>query len=119
VTPANFPMASAGVLEDVALVTREGVSKTDLAGIVSKTLSRYYLDVQEDASRAERLSFYELSGLGYEFAERYPEMLRKVTPEQVTAAARKYLAPGRYTRVAVGKEEAAASGKASPSAPSR
>jgi predicted Zn-dependent peptidase len=46
-------------------------------------------------------------------------MLRKVTAEQVTAAARKYFAPGRYTRVAVGKEEAAASGKVTPSAPSR
>jgi len=119
VTPANFPMASAGVLEDVAHVTREGITKTDLAGIVSKTLSRYYLDAQENGSQAGRLALYELSGLGYEFADRYPEMLRKVTAEQVTAAARKYFAPGRYTRVAVGKEEAAASGKATPSAPSR
>jgi predicted Zn-dependent peptidase len=57
--------------------------------------------------------------LGYEFVERYPEMLRKVTPEQVTAAARKYFPPSRYTRVAVGKEEAAAGGKAKPAAPTR
>jgi len=119
VTPANFPMASAGVLEDVALVTRQGITKADLAGIVSKTLSRYYLDVQENASRAGRLAFYELSGLGYEYAERYPELLRKVTAEQLTAAARKYLAQGKYTRVAVGKEEAAASGKTSSASPSR
>jgi predicted Zn-dependent peptidase len=55
--------------------------------------------------------------LGYEFAERYPEMLRKVTPEQVTAAVRKYFSPGQYTRVAVGKQEEAAGGKAKP--PSR
>jgi len=119
VTPANFPMVSAGVLEDVARVTREGVTPADLQGIVQKTLSRYYLGAQDDASQAGRLSFYEASGLGYEFADRYPEMIRKVTAEQVTAAARKYFAPGRYTRVAVGKEGAAAGGKASPSAPSR
>ena len=119
VTPANFPMVSAGVLEDVARVTREGVTPADLQGIIQKTLSRYYLGAQDDASQAGRLSFYEASGLGYDFAERYPEMIRKVTAEQVTAAARKYFAPGRYTRVAVGKEEAAAGGKSSPSAPSR
>jgi zinc protease len=118
VTPSNFPMASGGVLEDVARVTREGVSASDLQGIIQKTLSRYYLFAQDDASQAERLAFYEMSGLGYEYADRYPEMVRKTTAAEVTAAARKYLASGRYTRVAVGKKEAAAGGAAKASAPS-
>ena len=119
VTPANFPMASGGVLEDVARVTREGVTQADLQGIVAKTLSRYYLDAQDDASQAARLCYYESAGLGYEFAERYPEMLRKATPGQVTAATRKYFESGRFTRVAVGKEAAAAGGNAKTAAPSR
>ncbi len=119
VTPANFPMASAGVLEDVARVTREGVTAADLKGTVEKTLSRYYLGAQDNASQADRLAYYEATGLGYEFAERYPEMLRKATPDQVTAAARKYFAAGRFTRVAVGKEGAAAGGQAKTAAPSR
>ncbi len=118
VTPANFPMTSAGVLADVARVTREGVTPADLRNIVSKTLSRYFLEAQDDASQADRLSYYESSGLGYEFADRYPEMIRNVTADQVAAAARKYFDSGRYTRVAVGKE-AAAGGKAKPAAPSR
>ena len=118
VTPANFPMASTGVLEDVARVTREGVTQADLQESIAKQLSRYYLGAQDNASVADRLCYNESAGLGYEFADRYPEMLRKVTPEQVTAAARKYLKTGRHTRVAVGKEEAAAAGKG-PSAPSR
>ncbi len=119
VTPANFPMASAGVLEDVARVAREGVTQADLQGIISKTLSRYYLGAQDNASQAGRLAYYEASGLGYEFADRYPERIRKVTAEQLAAAARKYFEPGRYTRVAVGKEEAAAGGKSKAAAPSR
>ena len=119
VTPANFKMASAGVLEDVARVTREGVSPADLKTTVARLLTGYYLGAQDNASQAGRLSYYEASGLGYEFVDRYPEMLRKVTAEQVTAAARKYFEPGRYTRVAVGREEAAAGGKAKPAAPSR
>ncbi len=118
VTPANFAMASSGVLEDVARVTREGVTQADLESSIEKQLSRYYLDAQDNASIADRLCYYEASGLGYEFADRYPDMLRKVTPEAVTAAARKYFAPGRYVRVAVGKQEAAASGKAATSMPS-
>jgi predicted Zn-dependent peptidase len=45
-------------------------------------------------------------------------MLRKVTADQVTAAARKYFSPGRYTRVAVGKKDGAAAGTPKASAPS-
>ncbi len=119
VTPANFAMASTGVLEDVARVTREGVTQADLQGIVSKTLSRYFLEAQDDASQADRLSYYEASGLGYEFADRYPELIREATADQVAVAARKYFDSGRYTRVAVGKQAAAAGGKANTSAPSR
>jgi zinc protease len=119
VTPSNFSMASGGVLEDVARVTREGVTPADLQSIVSKTLSRYFLEAQDNASQADRLAYYESSGLGYEFADRYPEMIRKVTAEQVAAAARKYFDSGRYTRFAVGKEDAAAGGKAKQAAPSR
>ena len=118
VTPSNFPMASSGVLEDVARVTKEGVSQADLQSIVQKTLSRYYLGAQDNASQAGRLCFYEMSGLGYEWADRYPEVIRKTTAAEVTAAARKYLASGRYTRVAVGKKDAASGGTARPSAPS-
>jgi zinc protease len=118
VTPSNFPMASGGVLEDVARVTREGVSQADLQNIVQKTLSRYYLGAQDDASQAGRLSFYEMSGLGYEWADRFPEVIRKTTAAEVTAAARKYLASGRYTRVAVGKKDAASGGSSKASAPS-
>jgi AraC-like DNA-binding protein len=46
-----------GVLEDVARVTKEGVTKADLQGIVSKTLSRYYLSAQ---SRQGDESFTEI-----------------------------------------------------------
>jgi predicted Zn-dependent peptidase len=119
VTPANFSMASGGVLEDIARVNREGVTEPVLKSAVALLLSRYYLGAQDNASQAHRLSFYETAGLGYEFADRYPEALRKVTPEEVTAAARKYFDPGRYTRVAVGREEAAAAAKGKPAAPSR
>ncbi|HZE18774.1 MAG TPA: insulinase family protein, partial [Candidatus Angelobacter sp.] len=118
VTPANFSMASEGVLQDIALVTRDGVADPVLKSTVALLLSRYYLGAQDNASQAHRLSFYETAGLGYEFADRYPEMLRKVTPDEVTAAARKYFHPSRYTRVAVGKEDATG-GKARPAAPSR
>ena len=106
VTPANFAMASGGVLEDVSRTVREGISTSELNSTVERMLSQYFLNAQDDASLARRLCYYEMVGLGYEFADRYPEMLRKVGTAEVNAAARKYLDPSRYTRVAVGNEAA-------------
>jgi zinc protease len=104
VTPANFPMASSGVLEDVAQVVRGPIGAQELRHSIDKMLSRYYLGAEQNADQAYRLAYYEASGLGYEFADRYPQALRSLTVQQVSDAARKYLDPSRYIRVAVGKE---------------
>ena len=109
-TPAFMPVGTLG--------TVKSLTPADLREIVDKSLSSYHLGAQDNAAQAGRLCYYEASGLGYEYAERFPEMLRKVTPEQVIAVARKYFESGRYTRVAVGKEDAVA-GKAKPASPSR
>ncbi|MGE5176322.1 MAG: hypothetical protein ACM3JJ_08075, partial [Hyphomicrobiales bacterium] len=68
---------------------------------------------QTDAEQAARLAFYEMAGLGYQYADRYPDVIRKVTVADVTAALRKYLKPDAYTRVAVGKEPEKAAGSSS------
>ena len=110
VTPANFPMASSGVIEDVTALVRGPLAADDLKRAVDKTLSAYYLGAQENAAVASRLGFYEAAGFGWQYSEKYPELLRAVTPAQASAAMKKYLDPGTYTRVAVGKEPEKATG---------
>ena len=104
VTPANFPMASSGVVEDITTLVRGPLTADNLKRAVDKTLSSYYLGAQENAAVANRLAFFEAAGVGWEYSEEYPALLRAVTPAQASAAMRKYLDPGTYTRVAVGKE---------------
>lgn len=104
VTPADFPGTSSEVLDDIAAVVKGPITETQLKTTVEKMLTRYTLAVEENAAMAQRLCFDEAAGLGYEFADRYPERVRKVTVEQAQEIARKYLAAGRYTRVAVGRE---------------
>ncbi len=108
VTPSNFPMASSGVLEDVAAIVGGPITAVQLQGTVDKLVSRYLVNAQGNAALAERLCFYEAAGLGFEYADRYPGLLRKVTPDQAKEVARKYLPADRYTRVAVGREPAEA-----------
>ncbi len=110
VTPANFPMASSGVVEDVTSIVRTPLTADVLKRSVDKMLSAYYLGAQENAAVASRLAFYEAAGFGWEYSEKYPELIRAVTPAQVSAAMKKYLNPATYTRVAVGKEPEKAAG---------
>jgi zinc protease len=103
VAPSNFAMASSGVLEDVAATVRGPLTRTDLSRSTDKILSRWYLDAQLAEEVADRLSYFEAAGLGYQYADRYPELLQNLTPDEVLAVARKYLKPDTWTRVAVGK----------------
>jgi len=106
VTPSNFQMASSGVVEDVTNIVRGPLTADELKRSVDKMLSAYYLGAQENAAVAFRLGLYESSGLGFGYSEKYPELVRAVTPAQVSDVMKKYLNPGTYTRVAVGKEPA-------------
>ncbi|HKQ19458.1 MAG TPA: pitrilysin family protein, partial [Candidatus Eisenbacteria bacterium] len=106
VTPSNFQMASSGVVEDVTSIVRGPLTADELKRSTDKVLSAYYLGAQENAAVASRLALYEVSGLGFEYADKYPELVRAVTPAQVSDVMKKYLNPGTYTRVAVGKEPA-------------
>ncbi|MGH7682320.1 MAG: M16 family metallopeptidase, partial [Candidatus Eiseniibacteriota bacterium] len=115
VTPSNFAMASSGVLEDIADTFRGPLPETQVKGSVDKVLSRWYLGAQQSDQVAGRLSYFEMTGLGYDYADKYPDLVKKVTPGEVLSTARKYFNAGTWTRVAVGKEPSKAAG--SPSAP--
>ncbi|HKW51840.1 MAG TPA: hypothetical protein VJQ53_08925, partial [Candidatus Eisenbacteria bacterium] len=77
----------------------------------------WYLGAQRSDQVAARLCYFESAGLGYQYADSYPDLVRKTTPREVLDVARKYLKPDTWTRVAVGKEPAKAAG--SSSAPTR
>jgi zinc protease len=117
VTPANFAMASTGILQDIEDTFRGALPEAEIKRSTDKLLSRWYLGAQRSDQVAARLSYFESAGLGYEYVDRYPDLVRKVTSREVLEVARKYFKPDTWTRVAVGKEPAKAA--ASSSAPSR
>jgi len=90
------------------------IPATEMKKSVDKLLSRWYLGAQRSDQIAARLAYFEAAGLGYEFTERYPDMVRNVTPSQVLGVAKKYFNPNTYTRVAVGKEPGKGATSAAP-----
>jgi zinc protease len=51
------------------------------------------------------LSTMEFYGLGLDYPERYPELIRKVTKEEVLRVARTYLHPENFLLVVVGDQK--------------
>ncbi len=117
VTPANFAMASSGVLQDISEAFRGPLPQPQITRAADKLLSAWYLNAQRPDQIANRLCYFETAGLGYDYADRYPDLVRQVKSEQVFEVARKYFNPSGWTRVAVGQEPAKAAG--SSSAPGR
>ena len=112
VTPSNFAMASSGVLGDFGDLFGKPVAQADLKRSTDKLLSRWYLGAQRSVQVAARLAYFEAAGLGYDYPQKYPDLVRKVTPGQVQAMASKYFNNNTWTRVAVGKESPATGGGA-------
>ncbi len=65
-------------------------------------VGRYQISLQTPGAKAMDMAMNELYGLGYDFSTRYPEKIRKVTPEQVQEMARKYFSSQGYVLVIVG-----------------
>jgi zinc protease len=102
VAPKNWAMASQGILDDVAGFQKSALPAADVKRAVDKAITRHHLQNQQSRQVAQRLAYWELTGLGWESGERLPERLRAVTPEQVSEAMKKYFRLDAYTRVAVG-----------------
>jgi zinc protease len=60
----------------------------------------FRLDTQDEL--ADFLNLAEFFGLGLDYPERYPALIRSVTREEVLRAAKTYLHPGQYILVVVG-----------------
>lgn len=110
VSPPNWAASSSGVLDDVNEFVSRPLTNDEVKRSVDKMLARYYLSAQQNDAVAARLAFYETVGLGYQFAQSYPDKLKSLQASEVQTALRKYLHPDTYTRVAIGKDPGKGSG---------
>jgi len=87
-------------------VRNEPISPEELARARNVLVGNYRLGLQSNGARAMEMALNETYGLGLDFARRYQTYLEAVTPEQVQAAARRYLQPERYVMITVGNSGA-------------
>jgi predicted Zn-dependent peptidase len=91
VLPANAERARDGILDILEDIKENGVTAEELARAQSSIVGNYLIDHETAERRAWYLGWYEVLGVGTAMDEKYPQLIRQVTSDDVQRVAEKYL----------------------------
>lgn len=89
--PSNTEIAIEGLSTEVARLTQEILSESEIQGAKNKLLGQYALGKQTNSEIAQTYGWYESLGLGIEFDRTFQASIPPITAEQVQEVANKYL----------------------------
>ena len=84
--------AESGLRHEIERLREDGPSEAELARAKAYVLGNLAMDRRTNARHAWYLAFFELSGFGWDYPERYARALEAVSALDVTHVARRYLA---------------------------
>ncbi|MGD9580118.1 MAG: M16 family metallopeptidase [Vampirovibrionia bacterium] len=87
--PKNINIVMEGFKEQIKRLQEELVSEDELNKVKQKMVGKFALAHETNSQQAFYLGFYECAGVGYEFDEKYPEIIKNVTADQIQAVAKK------------------------------
>ena len=98
--PANAGRAEAALLHEIDRLRQERLDEATLRRAKGYLMGQFTLDRRTNARLAWYEGFFEITGLGHDFADRYARAVEAVTAEDVQRVAGAYLA--RPTSVILG-----------------
>ncbi len=101
-SPENREKALDGLLLEINNLLQNGVTAQELATAQDYLTGNFVFEFQSNAHVARFLLATELYDLGQDYAQRYPEIIREITREEVHRVARQYLDTVHYATVVVG-----------------
>jgi len=107
VNPGNVERALESAMRVLREYVREGIRPDELEDEKSSATGAFKVSLSTNAGLASALWNAEFYRLGLDYVERYPELVRAVTVEEVNAAIRKYFRPDHLTVVIAGDVDAA------------
>jgi zinc protease len=105
-SPDNLSRALVGLRGEIARIVKEPVTAEELSGAKDYLTGSFVFEFQTNSQVADFLVEAELYDLGFDYLEKYPELIRAVTVEDLTRVAREYLDPDSLTTVVVGPVDA-------------
>lgn len=97
VNPKNVERAIVGILREVKGLRAQPVRDGELEDARDYLTGSLAVRLETDAGIAQALLEIELFDLGLDYLHRYPSLIAAVTPEQIGAAAARYLTLDGYT----------------------
>jgi len=88
-------------LQQMERIRKELVSEKELEGARKYLIGSFPMRLDTQGKLANFLTQVEYYGLGLDYPEKYPSLIRSVTREEVLRVARKYLCPEKYILVIV------------------
>lgn len=97
VNPRNVERAIQGILREIRGLQAEPVRGDELRDARDYLTGSLAVRLETDAGIAQALVEIELFALGLDYLLRYPALIHAVTPEEIAAAARRYLPLDGYS----------------------
>jgi zinc protease len=88
--PDKLDTAIEGVLRELRKVKEEGLTEDEVERAKRYLVGNFEIGLQTNGSQANTMSLDELYGMGYDYYQKYPGEIQKVTKEDVHQVAQKY-----------------------------
>ncbi len=101
-SPEKKQKAQKGMWRELYRIQEEAPEAAEVERAKNWLIGRHQISLQTPGSKAMDMAINELLGLGYDFSDRYPQLVQKVSPQDVVLAAKRYFNSHAYVLVIVG-----------------
>ena len=101
-SPENMQLAIDNLLNEIHQVITEPVTIEELQDAKDYLTGSFVFAFETSGQIARFLVHALVYGLGFDYAQKYPEHITRITIEDISRVARQYLDPVNYTLVVVG-----------------
>lgn len=103
-SPGNVARALEGLTFEIRRIVEEPVAQDELEAAKSYLTGSFVFKFQTNSQIAGFLVKAEIFGLGFDYVERYPELIHAITIEDVHGAASRHIDPDALTLVVAGPD---------------
>src|SRR5262249_55766647 len=101
-SPENMTLATEGLINEIRRIIEEPVTGEELQDAKDYLTGSFVFAFESISQIARFLVHAHVYGLGFDYIEKYPEYIRRITTEDITRVAKMYLDSDNYTLVVVG-----------------
>lgn len=101
-SPEHRQRAIDGFLEEIRRIRSEPVTAQELQDVKDYLTGSFVFGLERNSNLAAYAIRARRFGLGFDFIQRYPDMVRAITAEQVRDAAERHLHPDRLVVISAG-----------------